>query len=144
MLAYALLVGTFTTAVGTALALTPASRLRRRPSFGDIVLLGIAAGALGRLVALDTVTAPLRAPFTEYEGPAGAGEVHERPRGTGLRQAIGELVTCPFCLAPWSASALFFGLVHRPKATRFVASILAGVTLSNAVNQAYAFLRKRA
>lgn len=139
---YSVLSATFVTGLTTALALTPSSRLRRRPSVADIVLIGVATSALSRLVTKDAVTAPWRKPFTEFDGPAGAGEVHEHPRGKGLRHAIGELVTCPFCFAPWAASALFVASVHAPRTTRFIASVLAGTTISNVVNQAYAFLRK--
>jgi hypothetical protein len=140
--AYAVLAGTYLAGLSCALAFA-GSRVPR-PTGGDIVLFGIATGALSRLVTRDAVSAPFRAPFTEYEGPAGAGEVHERPRGTGLQRAIGELVTCPFCMAPWAATAIFVVATRRPRTARLVASILAGVMVSNVVNQAYAFLRKRA
>jgi len=139
---YSLLSATFVAGLTTALAFTPPSRRRKRLSAGDIVLIGVATSALSRLVTRDAVTAPWRAPFTEFEGPAGAGEVDERPRGHGLRRAIGELLTCPFCMAPWASAGLFVAFVHAPRTTRFIASVLAGTMISNVVNQAYVFLRK--
>lgn len=60
----------------------------------DIVTLGIATHKASRLLAKDSVTSPMRAPFTTFEGPGDmAGEVSESPRGTGWRYAVGELVT---------------------------------------------------
>lgn len=60
----------------------------------DLLYFGGATYRLGRLIAKDTVTSPLRAPFTEFQGAGDApGEVSETPRGTGFRHAIGELVT---------------------------------------------------
>src|ERR1700754_876699 len=74
---------------------------RRLPERGapyDIAVLGIATHKLSRLIAKDTVTAPLRAPFTRFEGPQGQGELHEEVRGHGARHTLGELLTCPFCM----------------------------------------------
>jgi hypothetical protein len=60
---------------------------------GNLLLYGVAAHNLSRLIAKDWVTSPLRAPFVTYEGPASGPEVNERPRGQGMRLALGELVT---------------------------------------------------
>ena len=67
-----------------------------------------------RLIAKDRVTAPLRAPFTEFDQEGGPGEVEESPRGAGMRRAIGELLVCPFCLAQWIATAALAGLAVVP------------------------------
>ncbi|HLI25313.1 MAG TPA: DUF1360 domain-containing protein, partial [Acidimicrobiales bacterium] len=96
-----------------------------------------------RLIAKDTVTAALRAPFTRFEGAAGEGEVNESVPGQGLSHAVGELVTCPFCLAVWVATALAFGLILAPRPTRWVAGVLAAVTGSDYLQFAYAWLRER-
>jgi hypothetical protein len=102
---------------------------RIRP--GDLFLAGVATHKLSRVIAKDRVTAPLRAPFTEFEGEGGPGEVEEKPRGSGLRRAIGELLVCPFCLAQWVATAILTGLTVVPRATRFVCTIFAAVTISD-------------
>jgi hypothetical protein len=75
-------------------------------------------------VALMTVTSPLRAPFTRYEGTSGPSELAEEVDGTGFRHAVGELLTCPFCLAQWVAAAYLGGMAFAPHATR-----LAGTTM---------------
>ena len=105
--------------------------LPERIGAADLLLAGAATHKLSRVIAKDRGTAPLRAPFTEFEGEGGPGEVEERPRGTGLRRAIGELLVCPFCLGQWVATALLAGLAVVPRATRFVCSIFAAVTISD-------------
>ena len=82
------------------------------------MLISIATHKLSRLLAKDSVTSPLRAPFTRYAEPGGAAEVNEevRDQGSSIRHSIGELVTCPFCLAVWVATGLTGGLVLAPAA----------------------------
>lgn len=104
-------------------------RLPERPAPGDLVLLALATHKLSRLLTKDAVTSPLRAPVTAFESPAGEAELNERPRGSGARHAVGELLTCPFCTAVWVASGLASGLVFAPRLTRFgmgVATAVAG------------------
>jgi hypothetical protein len=119
-------------------------RLPERVSPWDVTLLGVATHKLSRLVAKDTVTAPLRAPFAEFSGPQGEGELAEQVRGHGPRHAVGELVTCPFCLAQWVATGFAAGLVFAPRATRLVAGTLTAVALSDALQNVYALLQKKA
>jgi hypothetical protein len=105
---------------------------------GDLLLAGVATHKLGRIIAKDRVTAPLRAPFTEFEEEGGPSEVEEKPRQEGgLRQAIGELIVCPFCLAQWIATAALAGFATVPRATRFICSIFAAVTISDFLQIAY-------
>jgi hypothetical protein len=103
----------------------------RRIGIGDLALAGVATHKLSRVIAKDRVTAPLRAPFTEFDGEGGPGEVEEKPRGRGVRRAIGELLVCPFCLGQWVATGILAGLAVAPRATRFVCSIFAAVTISD-------------
>src|SRR3954447_17068993 len=103
-----------------------------RIGVGDPVLAGVATHKITRLIAKDRVTAPLRAPFTEFQEEGGPGEVEEMPRQVGgMRQAVGELLVCPFCLAQWIATAALAGIAVVPRATRFVCSIFAAVTISD-------------
>ena len=103
----------------------------------DVALLGIATYKLSRTITKDKVTAPLRAPFTEYQGEAGPGEVSEAPRGAGLRHAIGELLVCPYCIAQWVATAFVAAFAAAPRAARFVATIFAAVTISDFLQIVY-------
>src|SRR5437588_9765736 len=54
----------------------------QRPSARDLVMISIATHKLSRMISKDTVLATVRAPFTRYKEPAGAGEVNEEVRGT--------------------------------------------------------------
>jgi hypothetical protein len=107
-------------------------------SVGDFVLLALATHKLSRLITKDSVTSPLRAPFATFEEATGASEVSEKPRGAGLQRALGELVTCPMCVAPWVGGALAFGLLLRPRTTRLVTTTFAAVAVSDFLQQAYA------
>ncbi len=94
--AYAGLAGVYNGALAAALlaAKRQGRPLPERVGTGDIVLLGVATHKLGRLLAKDWVTSPLRAPFATYKGASGIpSEVDEGARGAGLQRAIGELVT---------------------------------------------------
>jgi hypothetical protein len=111
-----------------------------RPAAGDVVLLSIATHKLSRLLSKDTITSPLRAPFTRYDRPAGTGEVMEQVRdeGSGARHAVGELLSCPFCLSVWIATALTGGLVLAPRTTRLVSTALTAIAASDFLQLAYA------
>jgi len=111
---------------------------------GDILLLGVATHKLSRLISKDRVTAPFRAPFVEYEGSAGTSELKEKPRGSGMQRALGDLLTCPWCMGAWVAAGLTYGFVFRPRATRLIGSILAVTTISDWLNSAYEAAKKEA
>jgi hypothetical protein len=141
--AYGALVAVFLGAVAVALRVgKKRGALPIRIATSDILLLGVAVHRLTRALTRDKVASPLRAPFTRYEGSSGEGEVHERPRGGGLRRALGTLLTCQFCAGPWAALGLTVAFVARPRATRLVASGLAMVTMSDFLHQLYAFARR--
>jgi hypothetical protein len=111
-----------------------------RPAPGDVVLLSIATHKLSRLLSKDTITSPLRAPFTRYDRSIGTGEVMEQVRdeGSGTRHAVGELLSCPFCLAVWIATGLTGGLVLAPGLTRLVSTALTAIAASDFLQLAYA------
>jgi hypothetical protein len=114
---------------------------RERPwprhwSAGDVVLGSLATHKLSRIISKEGVATPLRAPFTEVEAESGDGEVVERPKH-GLAHVPGELLTCPFCLAPWIATAYVAGLVLAPGPTRAGAAVLATVAGSDALQHVY-------
>ena len=109
----------------------------KRIGASDLLLAGVATHKVSRVIAKDRVTAPVRAPFTEFQEEGGPGEVEEKPRGSGLRRAIGELLICPFCLGQWVATAALAGFAAAPRTTRFVCSIFAAVTISDFLQIAY-------
>jgi hypothetical protein len=124
-----------------------ASRRKDAPdhfALTDIALTGLATHKLTRIISKDSVTSPLRAPFTRYKEPGGPAEVMEEVRGTGVKHAIGELVTCPFCLSPWIATALTGGLVVAPRFTRAVTAVFSAVAVSDHLQLVYAERQKAA
>lgn len=129
-----------TGAVAALIGLSRSGRDRRTPAPFDIVLLGLATHKLTRIVTKDWVTAPLRAPFVEYQHSAGAGEVVERARGTGLRKAIGDLLTCPFCTGPWVGGTLLVAWAALPRPTRIIASLFSAVAISDFLHRSYGLI----
>jgi hypothetical protein len=117
-----------------------------RPSAGDVALISIATHKLSRLLAKDAVTSPLRAPFARFAEPAGAAELNEevRDQGSSVRHGIGELLTCPFCLAVWVATGLTGGLVLAPRLTRLAATALTATAVSDFLQFAYDAAKKGA
>ena len=142
---YGVLSAIFGVAVGGSfLALHAAGkRLPSRIAAGDVVLAGVATHKLSRLLAKDKVTSFLRAPFTEYQRPGGPGEVEEKPRGSGLRYATGELLVCPYCIGLWVATAYGLGHVAAPRATRFGGFVLTALTISDSLQIAYKAAEER-
>ncbi len=140
---YRTLILVFSGGLGGLLMLLASERaLPKRVPPEDLALLGIATHKMTRILTRDRVTIPIRAPFTEYDGSAGASEVHQHSRGQGLRRAIGDLISCPFCTGPWVGTALAGAFALRPRMTRLVALIFASAAISDFLHQAYAGVRK--
>ncbi|MGY1721208.1 DUF1360 domain-containing protein [Blastococcus sp. SYSU DS0552] len=124
---------------GGAVAVRAAGKqLPERIPLGDAVLLTIATFRLARRIAKDPVTSPLRAPFVRFEGASGHAEVAEEVREHGgVKHAVGELLTCPFCLAQWVGTAFVFGYVTAPRATRLAALTMTTVAGSDVLQFVY-------
>jgi len=141
---YLVLLSTYLTMVLTlGLVVRRRRALPARPAAADLALVAVATHKVSRMLAKDSVLAAVRMPFTRFEEAAGAGEVRESVRGHGLRHAVGELLTCPFCLAQWVATAFTFGMLLAPRATRHVASVFCAVTASDYLQLAYCAAEKK-
>jgi Protein of unknown function (DUF1360) len=130
-------------AAGAVIARVLGRSVPGRVSTRDILLTGIATFRLSRLMAKDPVTSPMRAPFTRFEGVSGPGELQEEVRGEGVRHAVGELVTCPFCISHWLATAFGFGFVLAPEVTRFVAAMMSAEAAADFLQFAYSAVEQR-
>jgi len=119
-------------------------RLPRAVRPGDLFLMACTTHKLARLIAKDPVLSPLRVPFTRYAGVSGPAELSEDVRGHGVRHGIGELITCPFCLAQWVATVYLGGLVLAPRPTRMFGTIMTAVAGADWLQLAYARLQRRA
>ncbi|RSD21305.1 DUF1360 domain-containing protein [Amycolatopsis eburnea] len=122
----------------TALGRVSGARLPRRFGAGDTVLLGTATFKAGRMLAKAAITSPLRAPFTKYEEPAGEDELNESVPGRGhAEHAVGELLSCPFCLDVWIGTGLAAGLVVAPRPTRLAATVLTAIGVADVLHLLY-------
>jgi hypothetical protein len=142
---YAILFGLYAAGMaGFAFWARAAGRdLRPRMNSIDIALSAIATHKASRLVAKDRVTAWIRRPFTVEEEPDIAAEISERARGRGLRKAVGELISCPYCIGQWIATAIVGGFVIAPRPTRFAVTVLTLVAISDFLQPAYRMLQER-
>ncbi len=134
---------TFVSAFG-GLLVAARRRLPERFAAEDLILGALATHKLSRLISRERVTRPLRAPFTEIQAQDPPLELKERPTGRGLRRALGELLSCPYCLDQWIAAAFIGGFVLAPRPTRTVASMFAVVTGSDYLQQLHRWARDRA
>ncbi|GHF60051.1 hypothetical protein GCM10010218_47040 [Streptomyces mashuensis] len=142
---YVLLLGAYSAfAAGLACAVRRWGSPGARPAAGDLALVAVAAFQSSRTLAKDAVTSPLRAPFTTYRGTAGPGEVTEAPRPGPVRHAVGELLSCPLCMAQWTATAGVAGLALCPRATRWATAGLTAVAAADVLHFGYARLQQAA
>jgi hypothetical protein len=145
---YLVAMGAFSTLAGSmaVAAKVTGRQVPERVAIQDVVMISLATHKLSRLIAKDAVTSPLRAPFTRYNEPIGAAEVNEEVRDEGslVRHAIGELVTCPFCLAVWVATGLTGGLVLAPRLTRLATTAMTATAVSDFLQMAYSISKEAA
>ena len=131
---YAALAATFGTVLAAFLVIAR-RRLPERVSLTDTVRIGLASYKIGRLVAKDPVTTFVRAPVTEDPDAT-------EPKREGPARALGELVTCPYCVGLWVASGFAYSLVLFPRQTRLVASIFGGQAVADFLNAAFGRLQE--
>ncbi|MEU6354748.1 DUF1360 domain-containing protein [Streptomyces sp. NPDC047072] len=112
-------------------------RLPDRVPPWDVALLGTATFKAARLLARDRITSFVRAPFTRREEEGTANEVEDAPRGEGVRRAVGELVSCPFCVAAWVAGGLTACYAASPRTARLVSAGLTAVTVADWLQYAW-------
>jgi hypothetical protein len=131
---YAALTGAFGAVLGGFLLLAR-GRLPERIAFGDVVRLGLSSYKIGRLVAKDEVTSWVRAPVTrDDEGT--------EPKPKGSARALGELLTCPYCVGVWTAAGLSYALVLFPRETRVVTTMFSAQAVADFLNAAFVKLQE--
>jgi hypothetical protein len=144
---YAILLLVFNTVVAAigAAWLRSRKRLPEHIPARDVALLSVGTFKLSRLIAKDKVTSAVRAPLTRYQGEGGPSEVTEAPRGgSTLREAVGELLVCPYCVGQWIATLLLAAYLWQPRLVRTATSSLAVVTGADFMQQAWSAVDKRA
>jgi hypothetical protein len=106
------------------------------PPVHELPMYGLAAFALSKALAKEKVGTWARAPVVD--------EAAGRPKGSRMRFAAGELITCTRCLGTWSALGLVGLRVARPREGRIVASVLATAGLNDWLQAAFSGLTSRA
>jgi uncharacterized protein DUF1360 len=139
MSAYAAMVGLL-----AAMARLTGRDVPDRLTPADVALSAAATHKLSRLLAKDPVTSPLRVPFTVYKDTQGPSELLEEVRGQGAMKAVGELITCPFCIGLWTATGFTAGLVYFPRTTRLATGTLTALAGADILQYVYAWLEQNA
>jgi hypothetical protein len=140
--AYALIMGTFASLLAGAGALSRAvGRDPQCQTALDFLVLGAASFKAARTLSHDKVTSFVREPFVE--GEAYDGE-DERPAGTGLQRAVGELVTCSRCIGTWTAAGLTATQVIAPRFGRLLTWSLAASAANDFLQGAFVALTEKA
>ena len=126
-------------AYGALLTGLAASARNRQPlDRGDLLPMSAATFALSKLVAKEKVETWVRAPFVEETSEG------RRPKGRGLRYAMGELLSCTRCLGAWSALGLVGLNLHAPRAGRTVTAVLATSAANDFLQTGFSYLCARA
>jgi hypothetical protein len=89
----------------------------------DLAVTGAATFALAKVISRERIGSWVREPFVDEEHG-------RRPRGTRMRHAVGELITCTRCVGAWSALGLV-GLRLTSPATGHVVNDVLAVSAMN-------------
>ncbi len=144
---YAAILGVYSSVVmlTAVIAAVTGHRLPDRWRTQDLVTVTLGSHKLSRTLSKDAVTSPIRAPFVRYAGTGGPAEVHEETRNSSpLRHSLGELLTCPFCLDMWVATAFAIGLIFAPRLTRLIAGGFTALAGADFLQLAYAMAQQAA
>jgi hypothetical protein len=106
----------------------------------DLAALALATFKAARTLTNDEVTSFLREPFVEGRAHEGG----EDPRATGgMRQAIGELVTCSRCAGTWVAAGLGATQIVAPRFGRLLTWTLGAAGLNDFLQAGFAALANK-
>ncbi len=139
---YAALVAIFGAGLTGAAALV--TMLGRRPERLRALDLAVLAGATfkaSRIVTSDEVMSFVRDPFVKGEAHDGDEEPIE---DGGLRQAIGELVTCSRCIGAWAGAGLVSAHTLAPRTGRLLTWSLAASGANDWLQAGFAALTAKA
>jgi hypothetical protein len=144
---YLIVLGVYSAIVTVSAVIAAASgrTLPERWRTQDLLTVTFGTHKLSRTLSKDAVTSPLRAPFARYAGTGGPAEVQEETRHSSqLRHSLGELLTCPFCLDMWVATAFVIGLIFAPRLTRLIAGSFTALAGADFLQLAYAMAQRSA
>jgi hypothetical protein len=101
----------------------------------DLAALALATFKASRTLARDEVTSFLREPFVEGHAHEGGEEPVE---SGGMRQAVGELVTCSRCVGTWVAAVLGATQIIAPRFGRLLTWTLGAAGLNDFLQAGFA------
>ena len=106
----------------------------------DLAALALATYKAARTLSRDEVTSFLREPFVEGHAHEGG----EDPVSSGgMRQAIGELVTCSRCVGTWVAATLGATQIIAPRSGRLLTWTLGAAGLNDFLQAGFAALTNK-
>jgi len=105
----------------------------------EAVLLTLATFSLADVFAHERIATWIRQPFDVETADHRPG----RPRGRGLRYAIGELMGCSRCVGSWSALGLVGLRVASPPAAGAVTTVLAAGGANDFLQAVFRLLKDR-
>jgi hypothetical protein len=101
----------------------------------EMLEIGVATFTLAKLLSKEKVESWVREPFVEEDADG-----DRRPKGTGLRYAVGELLTCTRCLGAWSSLGLVALRVTRPREARVVTTVLGASAINDWMQSGFSLL----
>ena len=105
------------------------------PPAHELPVFGLATFALTKSLAKEKVGTWAREPLVD--------ESSRRPKGSRLRFAAGELMTCTRCLGTWTSLGLIGLRVARPREGRIIAGVLASAALNDWLQAGFTLLTSR-
>ncbi len=131
---YALISVAYASLLGASAA---AARERPLLQSSELVPLSAATFALAKLLVHEKVETWVRAPFVEES------EDGKKPKGRGLRFAVGELLTCTRCSGAWSALALVSLRSHSPDLAKTITTVLSVSAGNDFLHSSFTWLASR-
>jgi hypothetical protein len=105
------------------------------PPQSELPVLALATFALTKALAKEKVGTWVRDPLLDEES--------RRPKGSRLRYAAGELLSCTRCLGTWSSLGLVGLRIARPREGKILATVLAGAALNDWLQSGFTLLTNR-
>src|SRR3712207_6407050 len=106
------------------------------PPSKELPVYALAAFAMTKAISKEKVGTWARAPLVD--------EGERKPKGSRLRYAAGELLTCTRCLGTWSSLGLVGLHAARPREAKIVATVLASAGVNDFLQTSFSWLCSRA
>ena len=105
------------------------------PPHSELPVIGLATFALTKALAKEKVGTWVRDPLLDEES--------RTPKGSRLRYAAGELLSCTRCLGTWSSLGLVGLRIARPREGRILTTVLASAGINDWLQSSFTLLTNR-